>query len=212
VIARIEHAPRKIETRGIPHRRPLFDLGPAGIAEPQQFRHLVECLAGRVVHRAAKDAVLINPADFNEQRMSAAYDERNVRLDLVIAAEKRGKQMAFEMVNGQVRPASAEGEPLGDGRADHQRAGQTGPGGRGKSIHFAWGNAGYGQRFLQQTRRVQEMVSRSYFRNDAAIGFMFRLRRDLAGEQFAPAQNGDRRFVAGSLDGEDSRHYPEWFL
>ncbi len=49
-------------------------------------------------------------------------------------------------------------------------------------------------------------MPRSDFRHDATVGLMRRdLRSDLAGEQFPPAQDGNRRFVAGGFNRKNER-------
>ena len=45
--------------------------------------------------------------------------------------------MAFEMIDGEIGLPESQRESLGDGRADHERAGQTRPAGRRKRVHFA---------------------------------------------------------------------------
>jgi hypothetical protein len=46
------------------------------------------------------------------------------------------------------------------------------------------------------------MIPRSYFRDDAAIGFVLRLRGNFTREQFVPAQDRDGCFIARSFNRE----------
>src|SRR5205085_7145267 len=107
MIAGIEHAPGKIEPRGISCCSPLLDLGPAGISESKQFCHLVERLARRVIHRSPENAIIAHISDFDQERVSPADNQRHIRLDLAArcSRDRRSrpgkewrKQMTFEMI------------------------------------------------------------------------------------------------------------------
>ena len=179
MIAGVEHAARKIETIRLSLGGALFDFRSARITESEQLRDFVERFAGRVVHRSAKNAVVVHAAHFHQQSVAAAHDQRNVPLDL-IAAEKRRKQMAFQMINGEIRFARAHRETLCNRRADHQRARQARPGRRRECIDAVERASGRSERMLEQPRRVHEMIARSHFRHHAAVCFVFGLRRDFA--------------------------------
>ncbi len=120
MIARIEHAAREIETSGPTGCGPPLHLRSARITKSQQLGHFVERLPGRVINRPAEDAILVHTADFHEQRMTAAHDQRHIRLDLKIPAEEGRKQVAFKVIDRQVRPAGAEREAFCDRGPDHQ--------------------------------------------------------------------------------------------
>ena len=59
-------------------------------------------------------------------------------------------------------------------------------------------------RALEKTRRMDEVISRGDFWNDAAVALvLLDLRCDFTREQFVVAQNGDGGFVARRFDGQD---------
>src|SRR5450631_171106 len=98
-----------------------LDLRTTRITEAEHLRDFIECFSCRVINRPAQDAVFIESADLDKQGVSAADDQGNIRLDLEIAGEKWRKQMAFEMVDGEIRFGETERETLGDGSTDHER-------------------------------------------------------------------------------------------
>ncbi len=135
-VAGIQHAPRQGEARWIAIPGAALDLRPARVGEPEHFAHLVESLPGGIVNRPADDLVLADTIDQDEQGVASAHDERNVRRDLAVPTEERRKQMSFEMVDREIRFAEAQGEALGEGGANHERAGQTrsARGGEGRDL------------------------------------------------------------------------------
>ena len=71
--------------------RAAFDLRAARITESEHLRDFVERFAGRVIDRAAEDAIIAHAAHLNEQSVAAADDERNVRLHAVVARRRKAK-------------------------------------------------------------------------------------------------------------------------
>jgi len=63
--------PGKFEARRIAMAGPEFHLRTAGISQPQQFRHLVEGLAQRVVNCGAEAMIMADTLDNLELRMTA---------------------------------------------------------------------------------------------------------------------------------------------
>ena len=53
------------------------------------------------------------------------------------AGEKGRKQMAFKMIDREIRFPETKGEALGERGADHERAGQPRPARGGESVDFA---------------------------------------------------------------------------
>ena len=116
--------------------------------------------------------------------------------------------MAFEMIDCEVRFAKAYCQTLGDGRANHERTGQSGTAGGRKCIHFRQINLGRACSAIEQPRRVDQMIARRDLRHDPAEFFMRgNLRRDLAGKQLVPgvivasAQDRNGGLIARGFNG-----------
>src|SRR5438045_3145463 len=114
--------------------------------------------------------------------------------------------MAFEMVDGEIWLAETKREPFCDGSTNHERASQTGARCRCKCVYFIQGNGRFLHRALQKRWRVQQMITRSYFRDNAAIGFVLPLRCNFARQQFVATQDRDGCLVARSFNREEGLH------
>jgi len=115
----------------------------AGYEPWQHLRHLVECFTCRVIHGAAENFVVGESAYLHQKGVTAAYDQRNIRFDgegspvfqAVFAirhrqdaratSEKWRKQMAFEMIDCEIRPPKAKCEAFRHRCTNHERACQT---------------------------------------------------------------------------------------
>src|ERR1700736_1125978 len=107
----IEHAARKIEAFGIAMPRMFLNLGPARVTKSEKLRNFVERFAGRIVHGSANDPVIAQRTNKGRHVMSATDDERNIRFSLRLA-EKWREQMAFEMIDAEIRFAEPNRETL----------------------------------------------------------------------------------------------------
>jgi hypothetical protein len=76
-------------------------------------------------------------AHLDEQSVAAAHDQGNVRLNCLSVPEKRRKQMAFEMVDGEIRFGEAQGQPFGKRGTDQERTGEAGAAGGGEGVDLA---------------------------------------------------------------------------
>src|SRR5205814_698172 len=187
VIARIQHAPRKIETRIVARQRASLNLRTTGITEAEHLRHFIERLASSVIHRPAEDAVPPNAAHIDEERVPSADDERHVRLDFKIRGKKWREQVALQVIHREIRFSETNRETLCDRRTDHERADQPRPGRRREHVHFTERDTAFFYRAFEKTRSMDEMIPRGHFGDDTAVGFVLSLRRDLTREQFIPA-------------------------
>ena len=120
MIARVEHAARQIETRGVALSRATFDGRPAGITQPEQLRDFIESFARCVIQGVTEHAVFIKSENFHEERVTAAHHQCDVRFNVDLVAKEWREQMTFEMVDREIRFAEAERETLGNRSADHQ--------------------------------------------------------------------------------------------
>ncbi len=127
-IERAVRHPRPRERHGLRVsllREPVDD-GPAGVAEPEQARRLVERLARGVVAGAGDQPVdPFHRAEVERGVPARDYEgeggERQLR-----RFEECGPDVPFEMVHGDERLAGRPGERLREGDADQERADQPG--------------------------------------------------------------------------------------
>ena len=75
----VEHRPREADRLGIAVQRGVVDRRPAGIAEVEEPRHLVERLAGGVVDRLAEQPVVAVPAHLDQHRVAARHQQHDER-------------------------------------------------------------------------------------------------------------------------------------
>ena len=115
--------------------------------------------------------------------MSAADDERNVRLKQIElsarrslavlghtpAANPRGVEMRFVMMDSNERFSQREGEGLSRFETDEQGGGQTRTLRGGNGIQFCGGDASLVQSGLRYGQKVSQMFACGKFRNNAAI-------------------------------------------
>src|SRR3979411_2997731 len=104
----------------------FFNLGTTGITEPEQLLAFIDRFARSIIDGAASQSIIAQPTYLDRHRMSAADNQRDVRFDLKIAIEKRREQMAFEMIDREIRFAETDRETFRNRCADHQRTCETG--------------------------------------------------------------------------------------
>src|SRR5467141_213243 len=85
-----------------PGRR-LFDDGPAGKAQTEELRDLVEGLAGSVVARLADQRVLERRPRVVERGVPARDDEGEEGVRRRVIGEERGVDVALEVVDADER-------------------------------------------------------------------------------------------------------------
>jgi len=114
--------------------------------------------------------------------------------------------MGFHVMHADARDAQPAGEPLGDPRADHPGADETGPGRIGDAVDIGRSQPGAGQHLGHQRQDAAHVVPRGQFRHHAAVGAVHvDLAVERVGEQTALAGiDRDASFVAGSFDAEDA--------
>src|ERR1700736_2486664 len=117
----IEHAARKIEAFGIAMPRMFLNLGPARVTKSEKLRNFVERFAGGIVHGSANNPVIAQRTNKGRHGMSATDDERNIRFNPRLA-EKWREQMAFEMVDAEIRLSKTDRQAFRNRRTDHKRA------------------------------------------------------------------------------------------
>src|SRR6266540_3256062 len=123
-----DRAPGQIKTVWITAAGELFNFRTTRITEPEHLGYFIERLASGIIHRARNDLVITKRMHANQHGVPAAHNERNVRSDFVVmiyATQKRGQQMAFEMVDREIRLAKTDGQSLGNRCAYHERTSQS---------------------------------------------------------------------------------------
>ncbi len=96
--------------------------------------------------------------------------------------------MSFEMMHAQRRDAQREAQPVGDARADQQRAGKPRTLRIGDAVEVGKRSAGLAQHRLGQRHHPTDVVARRELGHDAAVGFVHRhLRMQRMREQAANA-------------------------
>jgi hypothetical protein len=193
-------------------REPL-DLHAARVAEAEELRDLVESLARRVVVRRAKHAPLLRARDINEERVSAAHNEPDMRRNFRLA-EKGRKKMPLEMIHREKRPPGSNGQRLRVRKPHEQRGRQSRPARRRKGIDLRHIDLCVAQRAPHDLGQCGEVIPRRNLGHDAAKFRMnLRLRPDDAREQLArAAHHGRRGFVAGSFESKNDSHRAQLFF
>jgi len=142
--------------------------------------------------------------------VSTGDDEREHRkLDVVMALvslfEQHGVDMACEMIDGDERLVECKGQSLGITDANQECAGESGTLGDGNGINGLVGLVGLNQRLADDGYDGAQVLARSEFRNNSAIGLVGGdLREDDVGDDlFARTHHRGGGLVAGALDAED---------
>src|SRR6266436_7070619 len=110
-VLRALHAARQIKTVWVAAASALLNFRTPGVTESKHLCHFIEGLARSVVHRAADYVVIRKRVHTSQHGVSAAYNQRNVCPDLLVAIcviEKGREQMPLEMVDREIRLAKAD--------------------------------------------------------------------------------------------------------
>src|SRR5512144_1061995 len=113
-----EHRPRQGDGRA-PAPGAFLDGRSARIAKAKKLRSLVEGLAQRVVQRRAEAGVGADILDDQKLRV-AARDEKQKIGEAQAVGEARSERVRLEMIHGDERQPSRQGDGLCGGNADDQ--------------------------------------------------------------------------------------------
>ena len=105
-VAPAAHRPRQEEAAAVAAGGLALDLRPAGIAEAEQLRGLVEGLADGVVARGAEPDIIADAAHRDDLGVAARGEEQAVGKRRAVG-EPRGERMGFEMIDRDQRPFAA---------------------------------------------------------------------------------------------------------
>lgn len=209
----VEHRARKLDGAGAAALGERRERGPAGVAEVEEFRRLVEGLSCRIVQRLSEDAVPPKARYFHQHRVPARDLQGHEREIRRVRLQRRRQEMPFEVVHADDRHAPGIAQRAGEAGADQQRANQTRPGGIGNPVNGLSRQPGLGQGVVNHRQQALNVLAGGELGDDAAV---LRVQRDLAedavGEQALMAVvEGDRGLVAGGFDAED-QHGPRFLI
>ena len=203
--------PRQRECRGVAVCSDFLDRGPAGVAEAEQPRSLVERLAGGIVERSPK--LLIAAVRCHQEQLRVATrdqqrQDREVRLlagFCISRCQPIGIEMRFEMVDTNQRDRTRVRDRFGEIRADQQRTGQARSARHRYGVDLVESDPGLFEGFLDHRDDGRELRAGCQLGHDAAMGPMqLDLRRHDIGPDVAPiAHDRGGGFVAGRFDTED---------
>ena len=138
--------------------------------------------------------------------MAARDQQRQERVGRrLLAVQKRGENVAVEMVDGVERLIEGEGERFGGGHADDEAADQAGAARDGDAVNAAQRRAGAAERVLDGCREQGDVLAAGDLGDDAAVfGVEFVLVGGHAGEHVAAvADQGRGGVVARRFDTEN---------
>ena len=192
------------EGEGVAVGGELIDDGSAGVGEAEELGDLVIGFTGGIVAGAAEEAIVPAFVHFEQMRMAAADDQRE-HGEGGLGIHDGGVDVAFQMIDGDEGKPVGEGESLGVGDADQERADETGTFGDGDGIKIFEISARAFERGADGGHNGAEVFAGGEFRHDAAIGAMRgELGGDGGGENLsASGDDGGGRFIAGAFDTED---------
>ena len=183
------------------------DVGAAGERQPEQPRHLVERLAGRVVDRRPERLdVAGDVRDPQQTGVAAGHQQRQARLGQRPVLELVDGDVRGEVVDAVERLAEPDREGLGRRDADQQRAGEAGSAGDRDRVDVVQLDAGGLAGPLDRRHHRLEVRPAGDLGHDAAEpGVLVDAAGDRVGQQRVAAHDPDAGLVAGRLDAEDER-------
>src|SRR5215469_74136 len=160
---------RKTDAPSVSRAREIVDYPAARVAQAQQFRDLVESLAGGVVARTAETPIAAEIFDREERGMPARHDQREKR-ERNPLLDERGQDVPLDMVDTDHRLARRLHQALRAHQADQQRADEARPAGHGDTIDVAEGAPGGFYRALNQGHDRDDVIARRELGHDSTVG------------------------------------------
>jgi hypothetical protein len=198
-------------------RGEAVDPRAARVAQSKQLCHLVERLAGGVVHGVADDAVVPFPVlvlgGEIKMRMAAGNHERKSRrLGALLCAvlQKHRVDVAFQVIHCNQGLAECPGQRLGVSHAHQECSGEPGALGHGDGVEIVQLELGALHCLADDGGNVTQMLARGELRHTSPAGMDVELRRDDTRKGLAALYDHCRsRFIARALDAKNvSCHSP----
>ncbi len=127
------HGARQRKPGAVSLMRAQFHLRAARIGQAQQFRHLVEGLADRVVNRRPDAQVIVDAAHGDQLRVPARDQQKQVgKLDIV--GHPRGQRVRLQMIDRHEWLPGDQRQSLARRQPDHDAADQPRPRRGGDSV------------------------------------------------------------------------------
>ena len=191
-----------------------LDGRPAGVVQPQQPPHLIECLSSRIIKGAAQSLILAVAAHENQLRVAAGHHqaehgENNAAPPLsppTLGGRKGGQpigvDMGLDVIDSQQGQPTAQGNPLGGVDADQQGTRQAWPIGHSHGLQAIPGYACLVHSLLDDRGDGEDMLAGGHLGEDTAIAAVnVYLGGDHVGENSLPVlHHRCRRLVARCFD------------
>ena len=207
----VQQRTRQRHARGVARRRLDLDRGPAGLAEAQDLRDLVERLAGRVVDGAAKAGEIVGPVHPQELAVAARYQQHEVWKRDPVGQPGR-QRVPGKVVHAHQRQPGPGGDPLGQHHPRHDPADQPRPRRDRDPVKVGQRHARLCQRLFDAQVQTFGMGAGGDFRHHAAeIRMQRRLSRDDRrqdqGRAVARAHDGGGAVVATAFDAQKGQRH-----
>ena len=200
----------EVDGEGVAMRSEAVDHGAAGVAQAEEFADLVEGFAGGIVTGLAEQAVDATLAHLEEMGVAAAgHEGEGGELDRrAVAArfENDGVDVTFDVVDADEGHAGGEGQALGVGEPDEQRADEPRTHGDGDGRKVLQAGVGAEQGFAHHRNDGAKVFARGELRDYAAV---LAMHGDLRGHYarkhgIAAGHDGGGGFIAGGFDAENT--------
>ena len=137
--------------------------------------------------------------------MAAGSNQGDIGKCRLLLFQKRGEEMADNMIDPHIGEAFHRGYGLGKGKTDEQRANQTRALGDGQTVQIVQADACQAQGRFYHRIDVFQMLPGGKLRNHAAVWAVYGHLGvdDIAQQSIAIAENRRGCFVAGAFNAED---------
>ena len=189
----------------LPQRRRLLDVRPAGKAQAQQLRGLVERLARGIVDRRRDPAIAADALDQQQLAMPARHQQQQIGKGEVRIGQPRAERMPLQMIDRDERLARRMRQRLAGDEPHHHAADQPRPCRRRDRIDLIQSQPGILERRRDQRLQRLDVRARRDFGHHAPEGRMRRLLPCQPVAEHLPIAGDERGggFVARGFEAED---------
>ena len=165
----VHHRARKLETLRVAFFCQLVNFRTAGIWQIQHFCHFVESLARCIVARASQQGVVARTFDINQETVSPAYHQTQVRDKSCRVGDEGGEHVALQVIDCYKGLSGSQCQGFGGGVAYQECCHEPGTSRAGKYIYLVNAAIGFFQCFLQNGGQVCRVVARGKLGDNAAV-------------------------------------------